>query len=104
MNHSRQLAAIMFTDIKDFSRMMEEDELKASVISEKMMHSINTHVASHKGRVINFAGDGSLCMFNSAIEAVHAAISIQLEMREEPKVPVRIGIHSGDIMLEENEI
>jgi TolB-like protein/class 3 adenylate cyclase/Tfp pilus assembly protein PilF len=104
MNHSRQLAAIMFTDIKDFSQMMEEDEVKASVIREKMMHSINKQVPSHQGRVISFAGDGSLCMFNSAIEAVRAAILIQLEMREEPKVPVRIGIHSGDIMLEENEI
>jgi TolB-like protein/class 3 adenylate cyclase/Flp pilus assembly protein TadD len=104
MNHSRQLAAIMFTDIKDFSKMMEEDEPKAAVAREKMMHSINNNVAMHQGRVISFAGDGSLCMFNSAIEAVRAAINIQLDMREEPKVPVRIGIHSGDIMLEENEI
>ncbi len=104
MNHSRQLAAIMFTDIKDFSQMMEEDEPKAAVAREKMMYSVNTNVALHQGRVINFAGDGSLCMFNSAIEAVRAAINIQLHMLEEPKVPVRIGIHSGDIMLEENEI
>jgi TolB-like protein/Flp pilus assembly protein TadD len=94
----------MFTDIKDFSQMMEENESKAAVVREKMMHSINNNIALHQGRVISFAGDGSLCMFNSAIEAVRAAISIQLEMREDPKIPVRIGIHSGDIMLDENEI
>ncbi len=84
--------------------MMEENEPKASVAREKLIHAVNTQVSFHQGRVISFAGDGSLCMFNSAIEAVRAAINIQVEMGKEPKVPLRIGIHSGDVMLEDNEI
>ena len=104
MTHIRQLAAIMFTDIKDFSKLMEENEKEATRVREKMFLSINKHVVKHQGRIVKFGGDGSLCMFNSAIEAVQAAIDIQLEMQQDPKVPVRIGIHSGDVLLEENEI
>lgn len=104
MPHSRQLAAIMFTDIKSFSRMMEENEKEAHLLREKMVLSVNENVTKHLGRVLKFEGDGSLCIFNSAIEAVRAAIDIQLEMKEEPKVPVRIGINAGDIILEEKEI
>ena len=104
MAQTRQLAAIMFTDIKDFSKLMEDNEQAATLVREKMFSSINQQVSKHHGRVVKFAGDGSLCMFNSAIEAVQAAINIQLTMREEPMIPVRIGIHSGDVLLEENEI
>lgn len=104
MSQLRQLAAIMFTDIKDFSHMMEVNENEANIVRGKMFKSVNANVTKHQGRVIKFGGDGSLCIFNSAIEAVLAAIDIQHEMQENPKVPVRIGIHSGDIMLEENDI
>jgi TolB-like protein/class 3 adenylate cyclase/Flp pilus assembly protein TadD len=104
MAHYRQLAAIMFTDIKGYSKMMEENEHEANLVREKMVHSVKEHVVAHQGRVVKFEGDGSLCIFNSSIEAVRAAISIQLEMKENPKIPLRIGINSGDVMLDEGEI
>lgn len=104
MSHPRQLAAIMFTDIRGYSQMMEENEHEAYRVREKMVISVKKHVAAHQGRVIKFEGDGSLCVFNSAIEAVRAAIAIQLDMLEDPKVPLRIGIHAADIVLEEDNI
>jgi adenylate cyclase len=104
MSQNRQLAAIMFTDIKDFSAMMEGNEQAAKKIRDKMFTSVNKIVARHQGRVIKFEGDGCLCIFNSAIEAVRAAIDLQLDLQDDPIVLVRIGIHSGDIMLEENEV
>ena len=104
MSHSRQLAAIMFTDIKGYSQLMEENENEAILIRKKMVQSLKNNVAAHQGRIIKIEGDGSLSVFNSAIEAVHAAIDIQLEMQENPKVPLRIGINSGDIILEDGEI
>lgn len=104
MSHPRQLAAIMFTDIKGYSQMMEENEHEAFLVREKMVMSVKKHVAAHNGRVVKFEGDGCLCVFSSAIEGVRAAINIQLDMLEAPKVPLRIGINSGDVMLEEGEI
>jgi hypothetical protein len=50
MSLSRQLAAILFTDIKDFSQMMEENEPKASVIREKVMHAVTPRYHSVRGR------------------------------------------------------
>lgn len=104
MSESRQLAAIMFTDIKDYSHMMEVNEVEAIRFRRKMVRCINDQVAAHLGRVVRFEGDGSLCIFTSSIGAVRAAIAIQIEMRTKPEIPLRIGIHSGDVLLEEDGI
>jgi TolB-like protein len=47
---------------------------------------------------VQFFGDGTLSMFDSAIDAVKSAIEIQKELQKEPKVKLRIGIHSGDVV------
>ena len=104
MNESRQLAAIMFTDIKDYTHMMEVNEVEANKSRRKMVQSVNEQVVAHFGRVVKFEGDGSLCIFTSSIEAVRAAIAIQFEMNKDPKIPLRIGIHSADIVIEEGSI
>ena len=104
MNHSRQLAAIMFTDIKGYTHMMEVNELEANSFREKMINTVNEQVAAHNGRVVKFEGDGSLCIFNSSINAVRAAIAIQCHLNRDPKVPLRIGIHTGDIVIEDNSV
>ena len=36
-------------------------------------------------------------MFPSVVHAVRAAIEVQRGLRQEPVVPLRIGIHQGDI-------
>ncbi|MCH6575905.1 MAG: adenylate/guanylate cyclase domain-containing protein, partial [Bacteroidetes bacterium] len=46
----------------------------------------------------------SLSMFNSGIEAVQCAIEIQNQLFKEPKIPVRVGIHVGDIVKEDDGI
>ena len=53
---------------------------------------------------MKISGDGALCIFNSAIEAVRAAIGVQKAMLENPKVPLRIGIHTGDVIFEEGDV
>lgn len=98
MSSTRQLAAILFADIQGFTAMMEDDEAKAIIIRDKFQQAITNEIKSHGGQVIQLNGDGAFCIFNSAREAIHAAIEIQMQMREEPKIPLRIGIHSGDII------
>jgi hypothetical protein len=48
--------------------------------------------------------DGALSIFTSAIDGVHCAINIQSQLKEEPVVELRIGIHTGDVAIEENAI
>jgi class 3 adenylate cyclase len=43
-------------------------------------------------------------VFSSAIEAVKAALSVQLEMQTPPLVPLRIGMHTGDVVVDRDNI
>ena len=104
MPATRQLAAILFADIQGYTALMQEDEVMARAIRDKFKRELENEILLHQGRVVQFSGDGALCIFNSAIEAVRAAIGIQKRMQGEPKVPLRIGIHSGDVMFEEENI
>jgi adenylate cyclase len=99
-----QLTAILFADIVGYTALMQEDEENAIKVREKFERTLKTEIGAHAGKIIQRSGDGALCIFNSAIEAVAAAISIQKLMQAEPTVPLRIGIHSGDIIIEEENV
>ncbi len=104
MAQVRQLASIMFADIQGYSALMQEDEAKAKVSRDKFQQVLETILHARHGRIVQFLGDGALCLFNSAVDAVEAAIEIQQHMQEEPKVPLRIGIHSGDVVVDETNV
>jgi len=100
MSTSRQLAAILFADIEGFTALMQNDEDRAMMLRDKFQQRLEHEIKNHSGRVVHFSGDGALCIFQSAIEAVRAAEAIQLQMLQEPNVPLRIGIHTGDVITE----
>lgn len=100
----RQLSAILFADIMGYTAMMQENEEHAVRAREKFRQTLDREIADYRGEIIQYSGDGALCTFNSAIDAVRSAIAIQKEMREDPQVPLRIGIHSGDVMVDEKNI
>lgn len=104
MSLSRQLAAIMFTDIAGYTAMMQEDETLALQLRNKLRVNLEEQVSLEHGRILEFRGDGALCYFTSTIEAVRSAIALQLEMQSVPIVPLRIGMHTGDVILEGNNI
>jgi adenylate cyclase len=104
MSLSRQLSAIMFADIAGYTAMMQEDETLALRLRLKFQNKVEEEVATHYGRILEFRGDGTLCSFVSTIEAVQAALSLQLHMQTDPLVPLRIGIHTGDVVVEANNI
>lgn len=93
----RRLAAIMFTDMVGYTAMMQEDEAFANDKKNIFKTSVQKHVGDHRGTVIQYYGDGILSMFDSAYEAVQSAIKIQTDLIKS-KVPLRIGLHSGDIV------
>ena len=104
MTASRHLAAIMFADIMSFTAIMQDDETRALALREKLKKKLISECGLHGGRIIKFSGDGALLSFESASESVRAAIAVQLEMKQEPRVPVRIGIHQADVVFEENDV
>ncbi len=104
MTNSRQLAAIMFTDIQGYTRLMQQNEAKAIQSREKHRRIFNASTDKFQGRILQYYGDGTLSIFNSAIDAVNCAIEMQLGFQEDPAIPVRIGIHTGDIIFSDEEI
>ena len=100
----RLLAAIMFTDMVGFTAMMQENEEKAKQLRDRHRSILEEKISNHGGDLLQYYGDGTLSIFNSGIEAVKCAVNIQSKFSEEPKIPVRIGIHVGDIVKEEDGI
>ena len=96
MPQSRQLAAIMFTDIVGYTTMMQQNEQMAVAAIKHYNNTLEKWVAHFNGRILNFYGDGNLCSFSSATDAVNCSIEVQKELRSEPVVPLRIGIHIGE--------
>ncbi len=94
----RQLAAIMFADMTGYTAMMQEDEQKAKILRDRQRQTLENFIPGHNGKIIQYFGDGTLSIFGSAIDAVKSAIDIQKELQKPPKVLLRIGLHSGDIV------
>ncbi|MDB5221676.1 MAG: adenylate/guanylate cyclase with repeat [Chitinophagaceae bacterium] len=94
----RQLAAIMFADMTGYTALMGENEGEAKILRDRQRQTLEKFIPGHNGKIIQYFGDGTLSIFNSAIDAVQSAIDIQKELQKEPKVSLRIGIHSGDIV------
>jgi len=101
---NRQLAAILFTDIIGYTAMMQKDEQNALAVTRHCIAVLKQSTEAFHGRILNDYGDGSLCCFPSATEAVKAAVQVQQELQKEPKVPLRIGIHVGELFFEENKV
>ena len=104
MSQSRQLAAIMFTDIVGYTAIMESDEVEGRKKAKRYRRVLEEQVQLHNGTVVQNYGDGSLSIFHSAVEAVNCGIKIQTKLRVEPQIPLRVGIHLGDIVIDGEEL
>jgi class 3 adenylate cyclase/DNA-binding CsgD family transcriptional regulator len=100
----RQLMAIMFTDIVGYTAMMQQDEKKGKNIRGKHREIFSRLTAKHGGKILQYFGDGTLSVFNSSINAVRCAIEIQKESNKSPVIPLRVGIHTGDIIYRNEEV
>ena len=97
---TRHLAAIMFTDVAGYTALMQRDEETARSYRDRHRRVLEEAVPRRGGDLLEHYGDGSLSIFGSAIEAVACALEIQRDLAAEPGVPLRIGIHTGDIVRE----
>jgi class 3 adenylate cyclase len=63
------------------------------------MSAIENQHDAFGGTIVQRLGDGSMSMFPSSLDAVLAAVAIQRELAAH-EVPVRIGVHVGDVIVE----
>jgi len=100
----RQLAAIMFSDMTGYTALMQQNEQLAKQKRGRLKEVLETSVARFNGKILQYYGDGALSIFNSAVDGVNCSVQIQQSLQQEPKVDLRIGIHTGDISMEEDTI
>lgn len=100
----RKLMAILFADIAGYTAMMQEDEAIARQWVQKFRDELRAKVSQYNGAIIQFYGDGCLCVYESAVNALSCASEIQQAFIAEPSVPVRIGLHSGEVYFEADNV
>jgi class 3 adenylate cyclase len=100
MSSSRQLAAIMFTDIVGYTSLMGNDEQKAFEFIKKNREIQKPIIAQYGGRWLKELGDGVMASFNTVSDAVNAAIKIQEACDAGGDFQLRIGINLGEVLFE----
>ena len=100
---SRSILAILCTDISGYTEKTEQDESYAFNLIAKHRDIINKYVGTSNGFTFKEMGDGTFNKFDSAIDASRCAIKIQSEAIERD-LPLKIGVHLGDVMQEGDDI
>jgi len=99
----RKLSAIMFTDMKGFSREVGQDEEKTLKKLWRYEKALKQIIKEHEGRIVKTIGDAIMGDFDSAVNAVKSAIEIQRLLKKED-IKIRIGIHLGDVIHKAGDI
>src|SRR6185436_17875845 len=94
----------MFTDIEGYTALMQKNEQAAIECRNRHRAVFEQAMANHSGKIIQYYGDGTLSIFSSAIHAVNAGVAMQSLFRQTPQVPLRIGIHIGDINFDDSGV
>jgi len=102
--HVTRLAAIMFTDIVGYTALMGKNSKKALELLHKNREIHKPVIKKHHGKWLKEMGDGILVQFDSAVDSVRCAIEIQKRAREELDGLLRIGIHLGDVTIENDDV
>ena len=108
----RRLAAILAVDVAGYSRLMGADE-EGTLAQLKALRKtlIDPTIAAHRGRIVKTTGDGMLVEFASAVDAARGAAEIQramakqnIDVPQDKRIELRIGIHVGDIIIDDNDM
>ena len=104
MSQSRQLAAIMFTDIVGYTTLMDEDEQTAFELLKRNRQIQRPIINKYNGKWLKEMGDGVLASFPTVTDAVYCAAAIQKTCEHEPGLKLRIGIHQGEVIFEGGDV
>ena len=104
MPQTRQLAAIMFTDIVGYSALMNKDEEAAFKLLQKNRELHKSAITEISGKWLKEMGDGVLASFNTVSDAVNCALKIQESCINDENISLRIGIHQGEVVFEDNDV
>jgi adenylate cyclase len=108
----RRLAAVLAADVAGYSLLMGRDEERTLANLKSFRKTLfDPAIAAHRGRIVKTTGDGMLVEFASAVDAARCAVEVQRSMAgnnadipQDLRIEFRIGIHVGDIIIDDNDI
>jgi len=100
---ARKLVAVMFTDMVGYTDLLLSDEGDAVEKRSAYWAALESAHAAHGGTIVQRLGDGSMSMFPSALAAIEAGVEVQRRLGG-AGVPVRVGVHVGDVVVEEERL
>ena len=99
----RTLAAIVYADVAEYSRLTGEDEEGTHRQLSASLDLIADRIRNSGGEVVHYAGHAVLARFQSVVAATNCAIGIQnaisalcAELDEDKRLLFRIGINLGE--------
>lgn len=101
----RRLAAIVFADVVNYSRMMGDDEVGTTLAVRSRLSEFASLAEKHSGEIVSTAGDGVFLLFDSAVDAVAFSVAAQSRVGEMNhgagagrEIVFRFGINLGDVL------
>ena len=98
----------MFTDIEGSTELLTELTDRYADVLARVRRVIRQEVRRHQGHAVDVTGDETYSVFENAAAAVEAAVGVQRTLAgvrwpDEVAVRVRVGIHSGEVVLSEGD-
>ncbi len=103
-NRNNRLMAILFSDIMNYTSLMEKDEKNTLLILEANRKIHQESASRFHGTVLKEIGDGILASFSSVSDAVQCGIDIQKRINQSYQYKLRIGIHLGEVSIANNDV
>ena len=101
----------MFTDIVGYSKMIEKEEENALMLLEEHDQILTSIIKKNNGTIIKHIGDAIFAEFDDIVICTTSAIEMQSELRkrnsisrDNQKIIIRIGIHTGTVYEKENDL
>ncbi|RZM94771.1 adenylate/guanylate cyclase domain-containing protein [Bradyrhizobium genosp. SA-3] len=107
-----RLASVLMVDVVGYTRLMELDERSTHGRLMNFRFSIlHPIVEGRRGKIVKNTGDGFLAMFDSARDALEAAIAMQSEVTKreadqppDRRIAFRMGLNIADVIVEDHDI
>ena len=97
----------LFTDIEGSTKLAQQDPDRWEALRERHHANLQSAMDTHNGYVFQIIGDAFCVAFHTARDGVKAAIDAQRRLQNENwgaiPIKVRMGIHTGEAELREND-
>jgi adenylate cyclase len=105
MTGTRKLSAVLAADVVNYSGQMKVDEDQTLQELRKLRTEMfDPLVHDHRGNIVKRMGDGWLVAFASVSDAVRCALDLQSRVPAESALRLRVGVHLGDVVFEDDDI